>query len=219
MEDRRIKILGLILFCVLSMQSGIGCRKSGEYSGPINGLKRYPYERAHLIYEYSGDVRGTEEFFLSDFGKYEARYSKIDVISAKEIQPSENGSITRLADQYAFDFAKKTTIHDHLTVLDSLYHLEGDAIPTSQEYFESEMKRNFFLNSGSDLIAGKPAIRWEQGNGALTIWMWNCILLRKHVNSKGTSLDMTIKSIDSLWTVDTTKFSVPQGFTVTETQH
>lgn len=220
MKGNRINIFAVVLFCSISALFAIGCKKGGEAnSGHFNNLKRYPYERAHVVYEYTGDVRGTEDIFISDFGRYEARYSKVEIFSKQGIKPSDNGAITRLADQYTFDLAQRTATHDHPPTLDSLYHLEGNAIPTPQEYFEFEMKRNFFHSAGSDIIAGKPATRWEQDNASLTIWMWNSFLLRKRASSESGTMDMVIKSIDSLWTVDTTKFSLPAGLTITETQH
>jgi hypothetical protein len=208
-----------LLFCAVCIVFITGCKKSGDYSGPVNGFKRYPYERMHVTYEYSGDIRGSEEFYFSDYGKNETRSSKIDIMSSKGIQSSENAAITKLAEVYDIDFMKKTIIHDRSSTLDSLYHLEGNALPISQQYLESEMKRNFFHNVGADIIAGKPASRWERENGLLTVWMWNCLMLRKRVNSPDGSFEMNVKNIDSLWTVDTSRFSLPSGFSVTEAQN
>ncbi len=200
--------MGLLVF---------GCKKTGEpVSNSINDLKRYPYERIHLTYEYSGDVRGIEELFVSDYGKYEARHSKFEVLGPKEIHSSDNGAITRFADMYKVDYTQMQAAHDHVRSLDSLYHLEGKDIPTSQEYIEFEMKKNYFKNIGIDSVAGKPAIKWQQIDGVLTLWFWNGLLLRKHAISENGSLEMTIKNIDTLWTVDTTKFIVPKGFTTVE---
>lgn len=207
---------GIVLLCLVCTLLVPGCKTSGDYSGPPNGFKRYPYERVHATYEYSGDVRGTEEFFFSEFGKYEARYSKVEILSDKGIQPSDNGAITRLSDQYTCDFTKKTAIHERLQVLDSLYHLEGNQMPSAYQYLESEMKRNSFHSAGTDFIEGKPAEKWVQDNGTLTIWIWNSILLHKRVSSETGTMDMVVKSIDTLWSVDTARFSIPAGFKTTE---
>ena len=219
MINFRIRLLCKILLCVLSGFFAFGCKKSGEgLSGQLNEMKRYPYERLHLTYEYSGDVRGIEELFVSGYGKYEARRSKLEILSTKEIRPSDNGAITRSADMYTMDFSKMQAVHEHLRFLDSLYHLEGKDIPSPQEYIESEMKKNYFKNVGKDTVAGKLATKWQQDGDRLILWISNGLMLRKHVNSENGSLDMVVKNIDTLWTVDTTKFIIPTGFTVIEQQ-
>ena len=219
MNDFRTQFPDKILFCVITALLAFGCKKSGEpFSGPPNDLKRYPYERLHVSYEYSGDVRGTEDLFVSGYGKYEIRQSKFDIFTPKEVHSSNTGTITRFADIFTMDFSQMRAIHDHPRFLDSLYHLEGNDIPSPQEYMETDLKRNYFKNTGIDIIAGKPTTRWEQIDGNLTLWIWNGLLIRKHANSENGSLDMTIKNIDTLWVVDTTKFIVPAGFTVIEAE-
>ncbi len=217
MRYRNIVFFRKILFFSFLGLLVFGCKKSGEpVSGSSNDMKRYPYDRVHLVYEYSGDVRGIEEFFVSGYGKYEARHSKFEVLGPKEIHSSDNGAITRLADMYKIDFTQMQAAHEHNRSLDSLYHLEGKDIPTPQEYIEAEMKKNYFKNIGIDTVAGKLTTKWQQIDGFLTLWIWNGLLLRKHATSENGSLEMMIKNIDTLWTVDTTKFIVPRGFTVIE---
>jgi hypothetical protein len=194
-----------------------GCKKSDSAS--LNGLKRYPYERLHVTYEYSGDVRGTEDLYVADYGKYEARYSKLDLLAGQTIRSVDNAAITRIGETYSIDFTQSRGTHDHSTSIDSLYHLSESDIPSTQEYLESEMKKNFFKKVGTDIIAGKTATRWQQMDGDLMIWVWNSILLRKEISSGTNTLDMTVKNIDSLWTVDTMKFAIPPGITITQAVH
>jgi hypothetical protein len=216
MNDFRIKLLSKILFCILPGLFTIGCKKSGEpFSGPINQMKRYPYERIHLTYEYSGDVRGTEDLFVSGYGKYEARHSKFEMFTDQGLKQSDNGSISRLSDMYKVDYALQKALHEHSRLLDSLYHLDNNDIPSPQAYLESDMKKNYFKSSGIDTVFGKPATKWEQADGIMTLWIWNGLLLRRHATSAEGSLDMKIKEIDTLWTIDTTKFSIPSEFIIT----
>jgi len=190
-----------------------GCKKSGDYTGPLNSFKRYPYQKLHLSYTYDGDLRGTDELYFSDYGKYEARYSKYEVLVPGEVRGSDNASLLRITDRYDINFQDNTVIHDRDNSLDSLYHLDEKDIPASLKYWETDMKNHFLVNKGTDIIDGKPAARWEADGGGLILWVWNSILLRKRVNSNKGSMEMTIKTIDSLWTVDTTKFSIPAGLT------
>jgi hypothetical protein len=205
------------IICIAVVTTSDGCKKSsGNYSGSLNAFKRYAYERFHLTYEYTGDIRGTEELFASGYGKYEARHSKFDIFSPKGVHQSDNGSITRITDVYTVDYTLRSIAHEHVAALDSIYHLEADDIPTPQTYLESQMKKNYFKNAGIDTIAGKPATRWQQSDNQMTLWIWNGILLRRYVTSPEGSLDLKITDIDTLWAVDTTKFAIPTGFTITE---
>src|SRR5690349_4397509 len=138
----------IVLFMTAAVFAG-GCKKNaGPSSGTVNEFKRYPYERFHLTYEYTGDLRGTEELFVSGYGKYEARYSKFEILTPEAIRPIDNSSITRMSDIYVINYLEKSVMHDHVAQLDSLYHLGANDIPSSQEYLESEMKRNLMTNSG-----------------------------------------------------------------------
>ncbi len=217
-----MKALSIKFFCISFIAAiallNSGCdKKSGEpFSGQIGAFKRYPWERFHLTYEYSGDVRGTEELFVSGYGKYEKHLSNYEIISPQGLRTSAKGAITRFIDVYTFDLTQNRCIHQRMDNLDSLYHLEGKDIPTPQEYLETEMTRNYFKNVGTDTLGGKTATRWQQIDGGLTLWVWNCILLRKHIISEDGVYEMNINSIDSLWAVDTSKFIVPQGLPITE---
>lgn len=217
---RRTNLFFIPAFCILLQVCSIGCKRSGDaYSGPINNFKRYPYERFHLTYEYSGDVRGIEELFASEFGKYEARHSKIELFSTKGLHPSDNGSISRISDMYKVDYLLNSAVHTHINQMDSIFHLESGDIPSPQAYLESEMKKNYFVKKGIDSIFGKLADRWEESEGKMTLWIWNGLLLRRHANSSEGYLDMKIKEVDTLWSVDTSKFSIPSGFTVSESKN
>jgi hypothetical protein len=203
-----------IFILIFSFVIYTGCKNNGEQdSVQINTFKRYPFERLHLTYTFSGDARGTEEVFASDYGKYEAQISKSDIFSPQQVNQENRANITRIADVYLADYSKKTLEHNHLSYLDSLYHLNEKDIPASPQYMEFEMKRNLMKNTGTDTIAGKLASRWQLIDGNMTMWIWNGILVKKYAGNEEGYLDMTIKSIDTNWTVDTTKFMIPQGLT------
>jgi len=216
MKKYFLKFLAVMAPAVITGIFFISCgRKGGEpFSGPLNNLKRYPYEKFHATYEFSGDARGDEELVVADYGKYELRRTKSDMFSPESVDSEDKGAITLGVEVYSMDFKKHTAVHQRMQYLDSLYHLAANEMPTAQQYFESEMKKNFFINTGSDTIAGKLATRWHQNEGALTLWIWNGILLRKHTQMDSKSFDMTIKTLDTLSAVDTSTFRVPQGFQI-----
>jgi len=207
----------LILLCANVIVSG--CKKTGEpYSGPINSLKRYPFEHFHLTYGFSGDARGSEEVFVAGYGRYEAQINKSEILTAKGVQSANHTIITRFADMYSLDYSRRNLQHIHSGYLDSLYHLDQSDVPSPQQYLEFEMKRNLLKNTGFDTVAGKTVQRFQLIDGNMTMWIWNGMLLRKYAGSQEGYLDMKVTSIDTLWTVDTTKFTIPQGFTDTKNQ-
>jgi hypothetical protein len=59
------------------------------------------------------------------------------------------------------------------------------------------------------MIQGKPAVKWQQTDGNLVLWIWHSILLQKYAATQTGRVDVALKNIDTLWTVDTTKFVVP----------
>jgi len=201
----------LILLLVLGVSAG--CKKTGPpYSGPVNSLKRYPFEHFHLVYEFGGDARGTEDVYVSGYGRNEAQYTKSDLFGPQGLSTENTIIITKIANAYSLDFSKKTYSQNHLDYLDSLYHLDESDVPSSQQYLEFEMKRNLMKNYGQDTVAGYQGVRWQLIDGNMSMWTWKGILLRKFAASEQGSLDMRIKSIDTLWTVDSTKFMIPKDF-------
>ena len=211
------KTLSIVFVLMISWLCSSGCKHSGSpLTGDESAFKRYPYEKFHLSYEYNGDVRGIEELFVAKHGVYESRYSKFEVFTPQGLRSVESGSLTRFNDVYTIDYETKTTILQRAQTLDSLYHLDVSDMPSPQGYLEAEMRKNYFKSSGIDTLLGKPATRWQQVDGDLVLWVWNSILLKKHASSPNGILEMSIKSIDTSWTVDTSKFAVPSGFRITK---
>ena len=201
-----------LLFIMAIVFLAAGCKRSGN-PDIVNAFKRYPIERFHAVFQFSGDLRGTEEVFVSDYGKNEARYSKFEAFVPEGIKQRSNVTITRLGDTYGYNFLDSSFIKEHVPVLDSLYHLDNKDIPSPVNFMESEMKRQLLQLAGTDTIDGKIAERWHAPEGTMTIWVWNSIIIKKHVISPNAMMNLVMKSIDTLWTVDTTKFSHPVGFT------
>src|SRR5579872_1890831 len=200
-----------LLFIAAFFLSACG-KKSGDFSGPLNSFKRYPYEDFHISYEISGDGRGTEEIYVSGYGKYEAQYSKTEIFGSRGISQEDHTLITKVADVYAIDNLQRVYVHNHVNGLDSLFHLDAKDIPTPAQFTEAEMKNNLLKNTGQDSIAGKIALRWQLTDGNLTMWTWNGILLKKFAGSGENNITMMIKNFDSTWVVDTTKFMIPGGY-------
>ena len=90
----------LILFLASVLFSACG-KKSA--SGPPNSFKRYPYKNFHITYILGGDSRGTEEVFVSDWGRNEAQFSKSEIMSPDGIHSENHILLIRNAEQYTID--------------------------------------------------------------------------------------------------------------------
>src|SRR5258705_13978683 len=102
-NDNRTILHSITLLIMAAAVIAAGCKKT---DGPevVNSFKRYPAERFHAVFQFSGDLRGTEEVFVSDYGKNEARYSKFEAFVPEGIKQRNNVAITRLGDTYGFNF-------------------------------------------------------------------------------------------------------------------
>jgi hypothetical protein len=205
MRMKKLLVVGMIVLVA-------GCR-SNDYSGPLNSFKRYPFKNIHLSYTFSGDARGTEDLYIADYGKYEARRTSIELLLPQGIRPKDEAGITRLSDVYNIDYIDKKVVHRRVTTLDSLYHLDESSIPKTDDYLQSSMKDYLFHSNGTEQIQGKAATLWEPHDGSMKLWVWNSLLLKKYAVSNNGTVLMDLERIDTNWTVDSSKFQVPtDGF-------
>ncbi|MBS1904148.1 MAG: hypothetical protein JSS75_10620 [Bacteroidetes bacterium] len=207
----RISTLRALLGAAL-VASVIGCGKH-EYSGPVNAFRRYEIKNVHMQYEFLGNARGGEEMFIADYGRYEARYSKYELLGEQGIQPVGSAGITRLADVYNISLNERKVVHLKPPELDSLYHLSESEIPTPAQFLEKSMHNNLMRAVGTDTIAGVPATRWENRDGSGKFWIWRGILMKKITQTRDGMIGTQLVALDTAWAVDTTKFSLPKtGF-------
>ncbi|HYM20105.1 MAG TPA: hypothetical protein VEW28_03770 [Candidatus Kapabacteria bacterium] len=203
-------------YLYVSLVLVFGCRNN-DYSGPLNSFKRYPFKNVHLSYTFTGDARGREDLYIADYGKYETRDTKIELLLTNGIRPKEESGITRLTDVYTIDHLQKKVMHRHVRVLDSLYHLDASSVPSSEDYLQTSMRDFLFINGGIDTIGGFPATRWEPRDGSMKLWVWNALLLKKYTISQNGIVWMDLVQMDTNWVADSSKFRIPSdGYEVVE---
>ena len=211
-KSRIVLCVGAVFFCSLAV---VGCKK--ESNPASSEFKRYNYKNFHLSFIYQGDARGTEDFYVADYGKYEARYSHMQQMTPAGLRPYENGGITRLSDVYTIDFLEKKVAHLRMTSLDSLYSLTGSEVPTAQQFLETTMKDNYFTQAGNDTILGYKTTIWKQQDDALTLWVWNSMPMKRLTMLENGALETVVVAVDTNWVVDTMMFHVPtSGFELIE---
>ncbi len=201
------------LVCCLCL---FGCKKESDPS--TSQFKRYPFKNIHLSYEYVGSARGTEDFYVADYGKYEARYSHMQQITPAGIRPYENAGITKISDVYSIDYIDKKVVHLRMSSLDSLYRLPESEIPTPEEFLEATMKDNYFIQSGTDNILGHKTTVWTQQDETLKLWVWSSMPMKRFTVIEDGTLGTNVVSIDTNWVVDTMKFHIPTDFEFVEQQ-
>ncbi len=194
---------GIVAICLFLF----GCKKESDPS--TSQFKRYPIKNVHLSYVFVGDARGTEDFYIADYGKYEARYSHMQQITRGGIHPYENAGITRISDVYSIDFLDRKVAHLRLGSLDSLYRLPESDIPTTEDFFKSTMKDNYLTQSGTDTVLGHKTTTWKLQDETLKLWVWNSMPVKRFSMIQEGSVETILVSIDTNWVVDTMKFHVP----------
>src|SRR5579883_1346357 len=176
-----MRYLKQIAFAVLTLAC-VGC--GNDRNSPPNNFHRYYYKNIHLTYNLVGDARGTEDLYIADYGKYEARYSKYEALTEKGVKPVDNAGITRFTDSYEVDYLNKTVLHTRVTSLDSLYHLSEGSIPSPDEYVAASMHDNAFRNDGTDTVRGVGATVWYQHDSEMKLWVWHSLLLKKFIRTR-----------------------------------
>ncbi len=208
----RLRCVAVLASCVCLF----GCKKESDPS--TSSLKRYPFKNIHLSYEYGGTARGSEDFYVAGYGKYEARYSHMQQITPTGIHPYENAGITRLSDVYSIDVLNKKVVHLRMASLDSLYRLSESDMPSPEEFLKATMKDNYFIQTSSENILGRPSTVWKQQDETLKLWVWNSLPMKRASTIEDGMLETVVVSIDTNWVVDTMKFHIPTEFEFTEQQ-
>lgn len=203
-----------ILSCLIVLSFASGCKNGGE-PGKINSFKRYSFKNAHLTLKHSGDSRGTEELFIADYGKYEARVSNIEMFRGQGMMPRQSIDLTRGADLYNINMLNHQVRHQLNPLLDSLYHLSESDVPSPTDFYQTQMKANFFKLQGTDTALGMQAERWYQPESKATFWIWNTFSIKQHYSTADGFIGISAVTIDTNWVVDTNYFNVPgEGFEI-----
>ncbi len=214
---KRIMIRRFCLYCLsLMLITGvIGCKTSN--SGPTDGkVRRYPYERLHIHYEVSGGARGIEDAYSSEYGKYEGRYSDLEILRMIGNERLRTVTISRGADLYTAEIEHNDGTHVLIPQLDSMYK---GLTPTKSvdELSDESLRAGRLSKVGSDVILGRMCDRWSTLDEKLNLWINNGMLMRKRTpDMEGGHVDMIATMIDTNWTVDSSKFIVPVGIPIRE---
>ncbi|HET9137227.1 MAG TPA: hypothetical protein VFO76_11355 [Candidatus Kapabacteria bacterium] len=208
------KGVGFIFCCFIALAIYSGCKKGPE-PGQVNSFKRYSFKNAHLTLKHSGDSRGTEELYIADYGKYEARVSNIEMFRGEGLMPRQSIDLTRLAELYNVNMLNHQVRHQHNPMLDSLYHLPESDIPSPTEFYQTQMKGNYFKFEAVDTALGYKAERWYQPESKALFWIWNTLAIKQMYSTGNGFIGITMVALDTNWVVDTNYFNVPgKGFDV-----
>jgi hypothetical protein len=206
------KGVGFVFCCFIALAIYSGCKKGPE-PGQVNSFKRYSIKNVHLTLKHSGDSRGTEEIYIADYGKFEARVSNIEMFRGQGMMPRQSIDLTRGAELYNVNMLNHQVRHQHNQMLDSMYHLSEGDIPSPNEFYQTQMKASFFKLEGTDTALGRQAERWFQNDSKATFWIWKTLPIQQRYVTGDGFLGITMVALDTNWVVDTNYFNVPtQGF-------
>ncbi len=191
-----------------------GCKKQ-DHTKP-NALKRYNMKSVHGIYRYSGNNRGTEEFYIADYGKYEAHIMNIEMFQRMVFIPRRETNVTRLWDLYNLNPGTRQIRHQTSRLFDSLYHLSDDDLPTPEQQFEMIMKENYFKKQGTEVVNGYTATKWTQLDNGSALWVYGTLLVKEYLTAKDGYIQMDLESVDTNWVADTSVFSLPKDYQFVE---
>jgi len=195
---------------VISLLLG-GCEKKESGPNPHSSFHRYGIEKAHIHYEYSGNRRGSEDLYFTNYGAREAIVARYEQLGERAIRSVDELNIFRYGHMYNILPLTGTGIHVVDPALDSLYSIEGPAVPSTDTFFSNKMKGMSFRPVGTDTLAGRTATIWELIQSPLRIWTWRGLLLKRFVNDPNNSYTMTAVSFDTTSAIDTNLFQPPKG--------
>lgn len=178
------------------------------YEGPKEPYKRYVVNQAHVHYEYSGDMRGSEDLYFTDYGRREARHSSYDVLTPQEVKPLRKIVISDGPNVTIVDVMAGKGVVQKDKFMDSLFSLkEADPPVVIAEHY---LRKGGFENIGAGSVLGYPTTRWRQKATGTTLDMWGGIILRREVFQQGSHV-IEAKSIDTTNPPDPSKLVPPAG--------
>jgi hypothetical protein len=179
-----------------------------SYEGPKQPYQRYSVRQAHIHYVYSGDMRGTEDLYFTDYGKREARHSSYDVLTPQEVKPLRKIQIADGARVYIVDVMAGKAMAKDDKFIDSLLNLKEADPP--EVIAEQYLRKGGFENIGTGSILGYPTTRWRQKNTGTILDMWGGVILRREVVQQGAHV-IEATQIDTTNPPDPSKFELPPG--------
>jgi hypothetical protein len=197
--------LGLALLVSLSLAS---CKTNDRTEQP-NNFRMYGLERGHIKFEFSGDLRGTEDMVFDGYGKREVRISKYERLQPGQIIPVFKQTIRDLADMKIVDQFKGQGNHFVDSLYDSLWHLPPSKIPTVQEFMVASLKHLDLNFVAFDTINHYPCEVWMNPRRNLSYHMWRGIILRHEQKTPTGGFVTQVIGIDTNYTMEPALFKVP----------
>lgn len=191
--------------------------KPGEHQ-PVaqadTAYKRYAVKQAHIRYENTGHIRGTEDLYIMDWGRREARYSNLEMLRPEGVMPQQTATITDGSFIIMADIPRRSGNRFREPFLDSLLQLKDPDSPEANS--RKVMTDMGFTRAGTDTVLGKITDIWYQPQSGTTMWLWGGVVLKQRVDNPQMQHEAWAISIDTVTPIDRSKFTAPEGLTYIE---
>ncbi|MFI5202343.1 MAG: hypothetical protein ACHQNE_08145 [Candidatus Kapaibacterium sp.] len=183
-------------------------------AGEHNNFHPYAVRHAALHFEYFGDVRGTEDFFIDSFGEREAHIVHCELITQKGFRQTITYSIRQGWDLVIVDSVQRVEVKLIDRMMDSVYHLLPSQVPTSQAEFANVFTPKGFRLAGDTTVHGLNAHIWvNQGTQGFML-EWRGLVVGSKDVIEGHEHELRLLSIDTTSPIDPARFIPPSGFPV-----
>ncbi|HZK76994.1 MAG TPA: hypothetical protein VFD13_08810 [Candidatus Kapabacteria bacterium] len=204
------RIILLLLFCGVA---SAGCSRHLP-AGEHNNFHPYGVEHAALHFEYFGDIRGTEDFFIDSFGTREAHIIHSELITDKGFRPTITYSIRTGSDITVVDSVQHVEVKLLDRMMDSIYHLLPSQVPTPQAEFGNVFVPKAFHLAGDTTILGLKADIWEHHGTPGFMLEWRGLVVGSMDINEGHEHELRLISVDTTNPIDPARFVPPSGFPV-----
>src|SRR5579872_982822 len=206
----RKRIIPLLLLCGLASAGCSHHLPPGEH----NNFHPYAVRHAILHFEYFGDIRGTEDFFIDSFGAREAHLIHSELVTDKGFLPTITYSIRKGSNLVVIDSVQHVEIKLVDRMIDSAYHLLPSQVPTPQAEFANVFTPKAFYLAGDTTVLGLKAHIWEHHGTPGILLEWRGLVVGSKDVIEGHEHELRLLSIDTTNPIDPARFVPPSGFPV-----
>jgi len=207
-----LRTLSLALLSLTALAS-VGCKK--EQHATLDDLHRYPMERAHVHYIYSGLGRGVEDLYFDHYGKREAKFANWQHLEDKGLRSTLTLTIANGPDIYMCLLDRGQGTHWKDPELDSLFHLDAANVPTPEMTTKGSLSTKGKIIR-QDTVLGLTADVWQMDDAPVQLYIWRSVMLKRAVMAPGDTVVLTAASIDTTSQLSSKTFVVPSNVKMTE---
>ncbi|MDH7515337.1 MAG: hypothetical protein QHI48_05655 [Bacteroidota bacterium] len=206
-HNTRVHAAGILIAAMLAG----GCQKDTGLKKTPPEVKLYGVESARVEYAYTGDVKGTKNLLIANYGMYERDQDEFTV--NMDGQTSEVKSLTIRLDStdYQIDLAKKQGRKTPFA-LGLLKNFADKLNPQQRENLNAELIQRTMGGKkvGTETILGKTCDIYEIPSGG-RLSLWKGIMMRQDIPMGEVRFGIVAKKLETDINPTIEDFAVPPG--------